>query len=260
MCFVCSYIPNYIQRLSKLVQLTGTSDPIYIEAFVYLNRFDTYLELVLINRRSEIYKNLTLSFFSVGDSESTNKTLDTIENILLKDNATVNLYKTLKITPKDAMYIAANLTYENTRGEIVNNIMTSEITLEILDLIYPATISNYEFRNLWQKYNWENRIEINTPFTDPVEFVNHLCNELKVKIVENLTPFADKKYLSANLYAKTYMGCDFLLNLSVEKEDNCLKGHIRIRSEEKMVVVNIYKHLRQIQATKPKPKDESLLD
>merc|ERR1712183_474824 len=151
------------------------------------------------------------------------------------------------------MYIAANLTYENTRGEIVNNIMTSEITLEILDLIYPATISNYEFRNLWQKYNWENRIEVNTPFDDPIEFVDHLCKELKIKIVENLTPFADNKYLSANLYAKTYMGCDFLLNLSVEKEGNCLKGHIRIRSEQKMVVVNIYKHLRQIQAVKPKP-------
>ena len=251
---------NYIQRLSKLVQLTGTSDPIYIEAFVYLNRFDTYLELVLINRTNEIFKNLSMSFFSVGDSESTNKTLDSIDNILLKDSATVNLYKTQKITPKDAMYIAANLTFENTRGEIVMNIMTSEITLEILDLIYPATISNYEFRNLWQKYNWENRIEVNTPFTDPVDFVDHVCSELKLKVVENLTPFADKKYLSANLYAKTYMGCDFLLNLSVEKEENCLKGHIRIRSEEKMVVVNIYKHLRQIQATKPKQKDEALLE
>ena len=98
----------------------------------------------------------------------------------------------------------------NKKGEIVRNNMTSEISLEILDLIYPATISNYEFRTLWQKYNWENRIEVNTPFDDPVEFVTHLCNELKISVVERLTPFSDNKYLSANLYAKTYMG-NFLL-------------------------------------------------
>jgi len=44
---------------------------------------------VLINRTEEIFKNLTLSFFSVGDSDSTNKTLDSIENVLVRENTTV---------------------------------------------------------------------------------------------------------------------------------------------------------------------------
>ena len=78
----------------------------------------------MINRSPEIYKNITLSFFSVGDSEKTaadNKTLDQIDNVLLKENSSITLYKTLKITPKDAMYVAANLTFENTRVSIFFN-------------------------------------------------------------------------------------------------------------------------------------------
>lgn len=94
-----------------------TQDDIYIEAFVKMNKFDTYLELVLINKTSNLFKNICLSFFIVGDTSnmSSNQlsSLDSIDNLILREHETTSVYKTLKVTPKDASVISANLSYES---------------------------------------------------------------------------------------------------------------------------------------------------
>ena len=40
--------------------------------------------------------------------------------------------------------------------------ITNEITIDIIDFIYPAYIDLNVFRSLWLKYEWENRITIST--------------------------------------------------------------------------------------------------
>lgn len=41
---------DFVSKLSKLVQLTGYTDPIYAEAFVNIHKFDILFEVLLINR------------------------------------------------------------------------------------------------------------------------------------------------------------------------------------------------------------------
>jgi coatomer subunit beta len=41
---------DYVNKLGKLVQLTGYSDPIYAEAFVNIHKYDITFEVLLINR------------------------------------------------------------------------------------------------------------------------------------------------------------------------------------------------------------------
>lgn len=85
-----------------------------MEAFVKINQFNTYLEIIIINRTDQMFKNLSLNFFSIGVKTSDeSSSLDSIENIILRENETITVYKTLKVTPKDAALIGAHLTYED---------------------------------------------------------------------------------------------------------------------------------------------------
>jgi len=51
-------------------------------------------------------------------------------------------------------------------------------------------------------------------------------------------------YISANLYAKTKLDDDFLINLSAEKSENKINGFIRIRSKVKGIVVNLGERIK----------------
>lgn len=87
-----------------------------------MNKFDTYLELIVINNTNKLFKNLCLSFFIVGDTSSISNqssSLDSVENIILREHETQTIHKTLKVTPKDASVISANLSYESGNVRVV---------------------------------------------------------------------------------------------------------------------------------------------
>jgi vesicle coat complex subunit len=90
-----------------------------------MNKFDTFLEIIIINRTANLFKNLCLGFFTVGDVSSSasgaKSSLDSIDNLMLREHETLTVYKTLKITPKDASVISANLSYEH--GMVTNRLI-----------------------------------------------------------------------------------------------------------------------------------------
>ena len=51
-----------------------------------------------------------------------------------------------------------------------------------------------------------------------------------MKILNSLDPFAETNFVSANLYAKSKLDDDFLINISVENKENRLIGYTRLRS------------------------------
>ena len=55
------------QKLERLVQLTGFSDPVYCEAFVNVHQYDILLEVTVINQTSDTLQNLTLELSTIGD-------------------------------------------------------------------------------------------------------------------------------------------------------------------------------------------------
>jgi len=55
---------DFVSKLSKLVQLTGYSDPIYAEAFVMIHKFDISFEVLLINRSSKPLQNISVEFLT----------------------------------------------------------------------------------------------------------------------------------------------------------------------------------------------------
>ena len=54
-------------KLSRVVQLTGFSDPVYAEAYVKVHQFDIVLDVLLVNQTSETLQNLSVEFATLGD-------------------------------------------------------------------------------------------------------------------------------------------------------------------------------------------------
>ncbi len=68
--------------------------------------------------------------------------------------------------------------------------------------------------------------------------------KLNVHIISDYDP--NSEFVSVNMYAKTSLDEDFLINTSLEKTTNKIQGYIRIRSEAKGLIMNLGDTLKQI--------------
>jgi len=87
---------------------------------------------------------------------------------------------------------------------------------------------------------------VNTPVEDPIEFIKMIARDLKMYIITDLDQYENSAFVSANLYAKTKLDDDFLINISLEKQ-NKLGGYMRLRSKTKGIIVSLGEKLKQIQ-------------
>ena len=60
-------VEDFSQRLKRVTQLTGLSDPVYAEAYVTVHSYDILLDLLVINQSSDAMHNLCLELATVGD-------------------------------------------------------------------------------------------------------------------------------------------------------------------------------------------------
>jgi coatomer subunit beta len=155
----------------------------------------------------------------------------------------------IKFSSADLGLIHGAIHYENNAGVEQAYLLTKEIHIDMMDFIVPSEISLTEFRRKWVKYEWENRISINTTMGHASEFVNHIARAFKLKEVTH-HQVNSEAFVSTNLYARTKMGMhqyiyittiddDFLINISADLQDGKINGFIRIRSKVKGIVVNL---------------------
>ena len=156
----------------------------------------------------------------------------------------------MKIATTEVGIIFGSINYENIAGIEQDYIVTREIPIDIIDFVYPSDISDKMFRVLWQKYEWENRVNINTQIETPRQYVDHMAKHLHMKVLNSLDPFSDTNFVSANLYAKSKLDDDFLINISVESKEGRLIGYTRLRSQTKGIVMNLGERIKIIQSKK----------
>ncbi len=74
-------------------------------------------------------------------------------------------------------------------------------------------------------------------------------------MIGDLNNHSRGKFMSANLCAKTNMGYLFLVNVNIENNEGKLSGHIRIRSLQRMIVINLFRFIKEIQFGKKAKAD-----
>ncbi|KAK3688329.1 adaptin N terminal region-domain-containing protein [Podospora appendiculata] len=225
-------------KLSRVVQLTGFSDPVYAEAYVKVHQFDIVLDVLLVNQTTETLQNLSVEFATLGDLKVVER--PTTQNLGPHDFA--NVQCTIKVSSTDTGVIFGNVVYDGAHSTDTNVVILNDLHVDIMDYIQPATCTETQFRTMWTEFEWENKVNINSKAKSLRDFLEQLmaCTNMNC-----LTPEAslkgDCQFLSANLYARSVFGEDALANLSIEQEgvDGPITGFVRIRSRSQGLALSL---------------------
>lgn len=246
-------------KLSRVVQLTGFSDPVYAEAYVQVHQFDIILDVLLVNQTRETLQNLSVEFATLGDLKVVER--PTTQNLPPLDF--LNVQATIKVSSTDTGVIFGNVVYDGASSTESHVVILNDVHVDIMDYIQPAHCSETQFRTMWTEFEWENKVNINTKMPEGKGLRDFLQRLMKVTNMSCLTPEAslrgDCQFLSANLYARSVFGkfrClpttprkfanslpgeDALANLSVEKEgeNGPVTGFMRIRSRSQGLALSL---------------------
>ncbi|KAF5842052.1 coatomer beta subunit appendage platform-domain-containing protein [Dunaliella salina] len=225
------------KRLNRVLQLTGLSDPVYAEAYVTVHQYDIVMDVTVINRTQETLQNLCLELATMGDL----KLVERPQNYTLAAGQTKVVRANIKVSSTETGVIFGNIVYEGTGYAERSVVVLNDIHIDIMDYISPAVCADVQFRNMWAEFEWENKVAVNTTFTDCNSFLNHIVATTNMQCLTPPTALdGDCGYLAANLYAKSVFGEDALVNVSVEKQsDGRLAGYIRIRSKTQGIALSL---------------------
>ena len=211
--------------------LSGTEDPLFVESVVNIYTFDLSIEFTIKNRSKNSLQNVSLQLFVP-------KEFSVIEKppvFSLEPNETVHVRSSVKFTKTINAYIFGQISFNNFKGE--NSFMhLSGLFIELLST-YKENISDLDFRKNWNDYTWEHNVMIVSRKNSFSQCINELIKGLKMTLVFPKTLEMindDYPFMVANLYAKTKLGENALVNISVEKsKDNKIIGTCVIRSKTK---------------------------
>ncbi|XP_047315302.1 coatomer subunit beta-1-like [Impatiens glandulifera] len=224
-------------KLNRILQLTGFSDPVYAEAYVTVHHYDIVLDVTVINRTKSTLQNLCLELATMGDL----KLVERPQNYTLAPESIKNIRANIKVSSTETGVIFGNIVYETSNVLERNVVVLNDIHIDIMDYISPATCADVAFRTMWAEFEWENKVAVNTVIQDEKEFMNHIIKSTNMKCLTPLSALeGDCGYLAANLYAKSIFGEDALVNVSIEKQaEGKLSGYIRIRSKTQGIALSL---------------------
>ncbi|XP_057788827.1 coatomer subunit beta-1-like [Salvia miltiorrhiza] len=224
-------------KLNRIIQLTGFSDPVYAEAYVTVHHYDIVLDVAIINRTKETLQNLCLELATMGDL----KLVERPQNYTLAPESSKQIKANIKVSSTETGVIFGNIVYETSNVLERTVVVLNDIHIDIMDYISPAVCSDAAFRTMWAEFEWENKVAINTTISNAKEFLDHIIESTNMRC---LTPQSALEgecgFMAANLYAKSAFGEDALVNISVEKQaDGKLNGYIRIRSKTQGIALSL---------------------
>lgn len=224
-------------KLNRILQLTGFSDPVYAEAYVTVHHYDIVLDVTVINRTKETLQNLCLELATMGDL----KLVERPQNYTLAPESSKQIKANIKVSSTETGVIFGNIVYETSNVLERTVVVLNDIHIDIMDYISPAVCTDAAFRTMWAEFEWENKVAVNTVIQDEKEFLEHIIKSTNMKCLTAPSALdGECGFLAANLYAKSVFGEDALVNVSIEKQiDGKLSGYIRIRSKTQGIALSL---------------------
>lgn len=239
-----------VSKLSRVVQLTGYSDSVYVEAFVNVHQFDIVLDVLIFNQTYETLQNLYVEFATLGDLKVFSQ--PTPYNV--GPQSFHSIQATIKVSSADAGVIFGNIIYEGHSGSDGNIVILNDVHVDIMDYIKPGHYSETEFRTMWSEFEWENKVNISVQWNSLREFLEYLMKNTNMNCLTNSALEGDAEdedecqFLSANLHARSTFGEDALANLSIEKDSTGkITGHVRIRSKGQGLALSLGDRVAELQ-------------
>ena len=234
----------FSNRLSKAVPMTGLADAVYIEGYLRLNGYDLILELAIVNRTSDTLQNILVELCAHGDL----KVVEKPAAVTLGPGESQTAYATIKVSSTENGVLFGYATYDKKSALDKEWMVLNEVRADVLDYMQPnCSVSESEFKAMWQDFEWENKIVINTPNPSMTEFTNLVAKHTNLSIVGAECQVAltreilrCSQFAAVNLYAKSIFGEDALANVSLERiAGNTLVGTVRLRSRTQGIALSL---------------------
>jgi coatomer subunit beta len=224
-------------RFKNILQLSGSSDPIYVEAFVTIIKTDIIIDCLLVNQTEDTFYNLNLEFVLSGSM----KMIESPNTISLLPHGFSFLKSVVRIPSSDSLLningvISYNLNAQNTAAE--ETIILSPVSPSIRNFIDKQRNLLINFSQLWTLLEWENKIDLPTTLkfqnlTQILEFLSQNAN------LRNISPIKleDQDYIACNFIGSSVFGDDILVNACLERSPVGITGQIRLRSQSESIAL-----------------------
>lgn len=226
-------------RLNRVHQLTGYSDPVYAEAFVNVHQYDIMLDVLVVNQTSDTLQNVSLELATLGDL----KLCERPQAYTIGPKGSTTIRASIKVSSTETGIIFGSLVYDvaGASSGDKNCVVLSDIHIDIMDYIRPASCSEIVFQKMWASFEWENKVSVNTSISSVKDFLDHIIHTTNMKCLTPASAMSGEcGFLAANLYARSIFGEDALANIGIEKQDNGrIVGHIRIRSKTQGIALSL---------------------
>lgn len=227
---------SFKSKLSRVVQLTGFSDPIYAEAYVVVNKIDILLDVLIVNQTNSVLQNCTLELATLGDLKLVERPTPTT----IEPHGFHSVKASVKVSSTETGVIFGNIVYDGPSAVDSRVVILYDIHVDIMDYIKPAECSEIAFRTMWTEFEWENKVNVHLKIGSLREFLDLLKTSTNMAC---LTPDShlniESDFLAANLYARTLFGEDALANICLEMQKDTVVGHIRIRSRTQGIALSL---------------------
>lgn len=211
--------------------LTGSEDALQIEASIEIFTFDIVLEFYIKNKLKNELHNVSIDLYAPTNLEIIEK----VPQINLKQGEIRVVRSCIKFSTTCNSFIFGNASYVNNKGQTIS-INLSGIYINLLNT-YVEQCSENNFRKCWIEYNWEHKVIIISKSQYFNDIIDTIVKELHLNmVVPKSTDLIDEEsgFLVCNMYAKSKLGEDALINVSIEKcNDNKIIGSAIIRSKVK---------------------------
>lgn len=159
--------------------MTGLADPVYNEAFLQVHSFDLVLELTLVNRTQETLQKAIMELNPQGDL----KTIDRPQGVTLAPGQQTMVHASIKVGSTQTGIIFGYVSFEKTSLADKECSVLNELHVDFLDYIARAWVGELNCRSLWQEFEWENKININTSISEVGEYLKHIMQNTNMSIV-----------------------------------------------------------------------------
>lgn len=152
---------DLMSKLSRVVQLTGFSDPVYAEAYVNVHQFDIMLDVLIVNQTSDTLQNLAIEFATLGDL----KLVERPGQHTIAPHSFHSIKANIKVSSTETGVIFGNIVYDGPTTGDSQCVVLNDIHIDIMDYINPAYCTETQFRSMWLEFEWENKVNVNTSIT-----------------------------------------------------------------------------------------------
>lgn len=221
-----------------IVQLTGPSDTLYVEASCTLRKYDRVYHFTMYNRSAMTLTNVLFEFTTLGAVSILQR--NNLIALAPNESQTFDLPVVISAGSCGTLFGAVSFDFAGAGGSDHQLLPLSPVDINPFYCFEPTSISQASFREKWDESSWERKIDIRTDKTDLIEYLNMVADMTKSMVITPQKQIEvtskNANFIAANLFTRSIFGEEVEMNISAKLDsNNKINGFLRIRSQDEQL-------------------------